>query len=274
MNRIFSSIPLASLFIVLMTIGCSSDPDDPVLIWDIQGDVNLRMIEKIDDRGSSVDFEVNTQDRSFCEDALILNRINVDVQQIDLSIIGVEQGDGCPDPGFSAECTLDLPELTEKNYSVEVKLPRQASVNGILRITDEAYVLDMESNEGIFIPNKTLYKTPETIVFGRYTDNTENQSAFNDFLDIMLLYDPYLEGTRVPLLYEGVYQNFIISISPAPVFDVTLTPLDPRIVGENGYRGFFGGTQEQLIMIINDWRDRWIGSDVQLHLMDAAGNYY
>jgi len=264
-------LTIAVLAVAFM-VSCTSAPDDTLLIWDIEGDVGMELSEQIVDGISSLDLAVNTQDRSFCENATVMHRLSVEDQSMDLDIIGVQQGDGCSDPGFQATTLVDLPELTASNYSILVTLPQHSDVNGLLRITDEAYILDIPTSDGLFLPYQTLFKTPAQLIYGEYIDNTEDKEASNALLEALINYDPYLNGGSPPLLYEGVYQHFVISIGPTSL--VTLTPLNAPLTGPGKHRGFFGGTQEELKTLMDNWRAEWGNEDIELYLRDATGNEY
>jgi len=166
-------------------LACSADPDDVLLIWDIDGALTLELEEVILDDRSHLRFDLITEDFTFCQGATIIQRVNIDNRVMDVRIVGVSQGDGCDDPEDQATSELSLDEIEDGNYNIQLNLSNRQTINGLLAINEDDYQIDFRGNENIILPNSRLQKTPLNLVVAFFEwENGTNADAINNFFDV------------------------------------------------------------------------------------------
>jgi len=261
MDRTFQKI-LAVVVVFWTAFACSSDPDDVLLIWDIDGAITLRLEEVILEDRSHLQFDLLTEDFAFCQGASIVQRVSIDNRVVDVRIVGVSQGNGCSNPEEHAGAILPLDELENGNYNIQLNLSNRLPITGLLALSDDDYKIDFNANQSIIVPNSTLNKTPINlvIVVTEWYDE-ENDEATIDFLNKIS------DNATFRSLPDGIYQHFEIRSGDILLFDNLGLNIDATTAF------LFEGTEEQLSTIHKEWNEDWGDSGI-LKLINAQGTIY
>jgi len=170
--------------VILCTSSCElSELSDPIVVSDVEDEFKIIPWERLSPEGRTFEFRLETLAVQDCKSASISHQLNINGNQISLSIREIDAPKDC-DPGTDpALGVANAGELSPRFYELTIDLKNTVFNEGQLSVFGDRYVIDMESTEGFEIANRELRRVPEQTIWGYVTyPKNEDQGLAEDLL--------------------------------------------------------------------------------------------
>lgn len=245
--------------------GCSFDnTGDPIIVPEVEKEFRVELREQLGPSPRRLQVLLQTVQLQPCINATIAHQLLPAPGLIRIDIAGIELPDNCPPGSAPALDTVQLSELTGNNLFFEVNLKNTISNEGTLRITDEAYTLNLATEKGLVVPHKQLRRIPDYIIWGYVGHSVPSAAGIaGQFVNEIFA------RSASANLQAGNYGHFsvapgtgYITVADSPT-DLTLRPFAFR----------FNGNVDDLRNITEAYRNQY-GALLQIKLLAVTGEVF
>jgi hypothetical protein len=253
---------LPALLLLALLPGCNLSKEDKDTVVSIEPEFTLDFNEKLGTSPSLL-VEVKSIEQESCLNFGIISGIHRASKVMELWIQGIAAPSTC-EPGLSAAfAEVEIGALQAGEYDFAVSLKNAISNKGKLRVNDNLYQLDMETEDGILLNHKELRRIPEYTIWGYVSFNDEEEvgSSPTEFLlnlDSLTTYQP---------LGKGYYGHFDI-LENSELRPSTL-PTKPH------WKTFvrrFDRHLEELQALLETYRNSAVGDKMEIKLFTWQGD--
>lgn len=239
-----------------------SELSDPIIVSDVEDEFEIIPWEKLSPEGRTFEFRMQTLATQDCKNATIRHQLNVNGNQISLSIREIDAPKDC-DPGVQpALAVANAGALSPRFYEVSIDLKNTVFNEGQLSVFGNRYVIDMETTEGFEIAHRELRRVPEQSIWGyiNYGESENKELAEKLIEDIAGI-------SQVRDFASGYYGYFRISSKPDNAITVTGHPNTSNL---KQFIYQYEGKLEELEELTTTYRDRY-GDRLNIQLFTWTG---
>lgn len=253
------AIRFAFLIPLLFIFSCESEEAEPSNT--LGSEIELSMAEYIDLDQRTLILKFLTLEDFPCINYQIKHQVMVDHQTISVVLEKVEAADICLDAIGPASAFIDLGQLSEKEYDLQIQLGESLINQGTLTVSKEAYRMNLNDNQGIELLNPALNRIPAQAVWGmiKYQNEAERQALMSFFDEAM-----DMAGATDKKFAEGEYGYFQVNSEGRIV-----QPLDNQQTSEQVFLYEFSGEKDDLQQVLQQVNTNF--KDVQLRFYNARG---
>lgn len=197
--------------LLLLVMGVSSckveSLDDPIIVPVVDQEFALELWQNLESsRMSPLEVRMYTLEDYECLNTVILSNYLRVGRNLELTLFDILDPEVC-DPGLAPAVGLEeLDNIDEDLYRLDIELQDVVSNLGWLTVTEDAYVIEMETENGISWLQNELRRIPENALWGfvTHTDLSSRQQAealISDLFDLSSASD----------LEDGYYGYYLLS---------------------------------------------------------------
>ncbi|MEM8907762.1 MAG: hypothetical protein AAGD05_07945 [Bacteroidota bacterium] len=193
------------VFLLVLFAACNQSSDDPTVIIDINDELNVYLWEDLRETENLFVFNVETVVNQNCQNYLLDYSLDQTARRASISINRLIAPEDCLPGAAPAHQDINLGILDPGNYEIELNLKNNEIVNtGTLLVSTDEYRIQMDSDHGIIIPQKTLQRMPKDAIWGYIGIHDMNQES--DILgDFQALMDDLTEPADYPSGHYGYF---------------------------------------------------------------------
>lgn len=211
-----------TFFLLLFAVSCKEDKlGDPIIVSNIKKEFYLDIAEILGPAQRSTQFKVQTIEDGECLNGSIDFDFTRQGNRLTVLLNEVVIPEDCI-PGI-APSTADITAgaLSTGFYLFNFNLRSAIKNKGTLVVEDGRYVLELESEEGVILLHKEVYRVPKNFIWGyiAYEDPELSEEAQN-------IYDQLLFHGVDPDLEKGFYGFFTIN-DTEPGMEISEAPEVP-----------------------------------------------
>ena len=253
-------LPAILFTLLLVWSGCQSDESIPDVVVNIDPSFSIEMKETLDtiqQKFGIVAQSVEDQDCLNYGIAYSFDRLNgvISVSLNDL----VPPADCIPGNGPALSEIL-VGYLVNGIFQIELNIKNTVKNLGSLQVSDESYVLEMESMDGILVKSSTLHRIPAQTIWGyvNYEESDYEIPALEFIQEIEELCEPVS-------LEQGEYYHFMINAS-----DEVIISGQPEAPYPNSFIYRYTGTKQSLKDVLENFRSDFPES-LNMKIFTASG---
>jgi len=161
--------------LALLSAGCSLD-SETIIVPDVEDEFYIELSEVFDNGDRSMNWKLRTIEPVDCEGASISFSFKREAGQVlSLSINEILAPSDCDPAEEPARAVVEVGALENEPYPVSVALRETLNQDGVLKVYDQFYQLELESGNGIIPLRDRLYRIPDHTVWG-FIDHQETES--------------------------------------------------------------------------------------------------
>ncbi|MFT4761197.1 MAG: hypothetical protein ACI9XO_003249 [Paraglaciecola sp.] len=226
---------------------------------------NLEMVEDLQNN-RELSFWVRSIELQECVNFTISYNLEKTTSEINIGLNDIIPPSDCIIGNEPAEAELKLGFLPlGRFFSTEFNLKNTVQNKGKLTINTDAYLLELESMDGLGSVTEKLYKVPNNLIWG-YTAYHNDAIAENVATNFQANLS---ELTSEKTLSTGYYGHFSIAEDAALSF--VQNPDFQKVT--TFYYNYFGESQE-LIDLMEDYRSNNNANDIQFKIFTAKGEVF
>lgn len=256
----------ASHFAFLISLLCmfSCESEDAVPSNTLGSEIEMSMAEYIDTDQRTLTLKFLTLKDFPCINYQIRHEVLVDHQAVRIVLEKVEAADVCLDAIGPAAAFVELGQLSEKEYDLQIQLGESIINHGTLSVSKEAYQISLNESQGIQLLKPELNRIPSQAVWGmiKYQDDEKHKKLmefFNEAMDVA--------GATDKKFAEGDYGYFQVSSEGKVV-----QPLEMSDMNEKSFLFDFSGEKEDIQQVLQQVNSHF--DDVQLRFYNARGEEF
>lgn len=163
----YRKILLSCLLLVAFFTSCDKETPSGVIV-DIEDDFYINMFEDISSGTARFQIDLSTIKEQDCLNYAIIYDLDTNVvnRAIELTINDLLEPEDCIEGMTTTHTIIPMPTLASNLYTFNINLKDAIINEGTLRVTDNRYELEMDTDDGIEIVNSTLYKIPRNTIWG------------------------------------------------------------------------------------------------------------
>ncbi len=249
----------------LLLSGCNIFDDGKSKVVEITPEFNVDIFEEL---GQVRQFQIiasSIEDQD-CENYSIDSHSQRSSKSIRISLNDIVFPENCIPGNAPAKSVIPLGFLAnDNNYIFQINLKNTIFNNGMLSVTDRAYVLSMETKDGIVLMRSELLRVPQHVIWGYigFDDAGAVADAPANFISD-------LENLTVPQDFEeGYYGHYSIERNNKLSFP---TQLDFQHLKTFIYH--FEGTDVDLENLLQSFRGSPAGPFMEIKLFNSAGEVF
>ena len=175
-NLIFISI------VLVLLAGCDLNSlKEPIVVAEIEKEFYINLWEKLNPYSNEFELKIETINDKECLNYSIYYALDVDGRQIDVSLDDLSLPSDCISGNGPARSSITIGFLSEPTYDIQIAIQNVVVNKGQLINLSDRFLLSMETEEGIIIPNDELYKVPDHHLWGYVSFEDSHEQAATDF---------------------------------------------------------------------------------------------
>ena len=160
-------------FLVVAFSNCKKTELNPSVIINVEDDFYIDIFENLDDKVFHI--TVKSIQQQDCQNALIDYSLDTsDEDQIVISINDIIEPETCIPGNAPAFVSIPIENVEERSYNIQINLKDVINNKGSLTISNTDYFLGMNTENGIELLHKILYKIPKNTIWGYVGYEEEN----------------------------------------------------------------------------------------------------
>ncbi len=245
---------------IFCTFSCEKDQGDPIIILSVDREFSLNLWENLDTTSAPLEIQLKSIVEQDCLNKTIHTSYDKIGNNLTLTIFEIINPETC-DPGNAPAMGFEsIYGLEEGVYNLNVELQEVVSNTGKLIVNNDNFKIEMNNEVGIKWQQKTLYKVPETALWGYLVYDGETQAAIAlDFVNSLQ------EKGTVFDRSDGYFGHFTVENT-----EITAVYKAPTDVSTQLFIQYYDGVPEVLNTIVNDFRAT-APDGMELHLFDGKG---
>lgn len=248
---------------IIFLVGCKLESiQDPIIVTNIEKEFYINLWEELYPDSRNLRVDIQTLKYQDCLNYTIGFDWEVTDKGFDLSINDIlPPGDCLPGIG-PAIAKIGVGELGNRFFNISIGLGQTVINNGKLIVNNESYTLQMDTEEGIIIPEKILRKVPPKSVWGFVAfQNSEDQLSATGLLSNLRN-----QGEPMPIK-EGKYGYFSF------LDNKLLVSGAPETGQVSSFLISYEGDEKNLQEIVDNFRNQHNGS-VTTSVFTAKGSVF
>ena len=249
--------------VVFALVGCKLESlQDPIIVTNIEKEFYINLWEELHPNSRILRIDLQSIKNQDCLNYSIDYKWNATTSQFDLGINDITPpGDCLPGVG-PAKTQIPVGDLENQIFNVNIGLGETVINEGQLVVTGESYTLQMDTEEGIIIPEKTLRRVPNGSVWGfvAWQDEADQSTADDLLVQLNAL------GTALDLT-EGKYGYFSM------INEQLLVSGAPALGQVSSFALAYNGEEKAIKELVDNFRNSHTGS-VSLKVFTATGEEY
>lgn len=254
--------------LLLLFLSCSvftfnscklNDVDDPTVIVDIDDEFYVEMWEMLSKEAPVFQLRTATITEEACLNYEIAYQIVKRSNRIRASIDDIVQPDDCLPGKASATVDMEVGQVENGLYEFEINLKNSTIVNkGQLIVSDESYIAEMTTTNGIALTKEKLLRVPNLTIWGYLGAENVKPIAADFLVELQEI------STEKDFLV-GDYGHFSIADNNTIDFPVetNFTEIEPFIINYNS-------DLDDLKAILANYRNRY-GTSLDLQVFTWQG---
>lgn len=171
MRIIYSAV--LGLLLAAIGVGCKlSDIEDPIVVSKVEKEFFVEMREQLGPSPRNLSILLRTIKVQDCLNSGIRYDLAEMPSRIRIDIDGIRTPTDCMPGAAPARETIDLDPIAPTLINFDINLKNTVNNQGLLGITQDAYTLDLETEEGLVLVNKQLRRIPDLTIWGYVTYTT------------------------------------------------------------------------------------------------------
>lgn len=244
-------------------VGCKLESlQDPIIVTNIEKEFYINLWEELYPNSRNLRIDLQSIKNQDCLNYTIDYKWEAASNQFDLSINDITAPGDCL-PGIGpATAKIGVGDLENQFFKMKIGLGETVVNEGQLLVNTESYTLQMDTEEGIIIPEKVLRRVPNHSVWGFVAyQNSADQSTASDLLEELRTF-----GTPITLT-EGKYGYFSF------LDDKLLVSGAPETGQVSSFIIEYEGDQKVIKEAVDNFRANHSGS-VSLRVLTATGDIF
>lgn len=187
-------------------VGCKLESlQDPIIVTNIEKEFYINLWEELSPSSRNLRIDLQSIKNQDCLNYSIDYKWNATASQFDLGINDIMPPADCLAGVGPAKTQIVVGDLENQVFNMKIGLGETVINEGQLVVTGETYTLQMDTEEGIIIPEKTLRRVPVASVWGfvAFQDAADQSTADDLLMQLNSL------GTALELK-EGKYGYFSV----------------------------------------------------------------
>ena len=254
--------------LVLMMSCDLNDIDDPRTIINISDEFVVSPWENLDASERQFQLRTETIEPTDCEEATIeMTLISTGNRLYEVSINDIKTPNDCTTGDHIATGAVSFAQLETGDYRLRLNLKEGTVVNeGMLRVTDAVYTVEMNTTHGIRIERNTLLRIPERTLWGQVSfadDATSTQQATRFLEELNQLTEPLDLNQGDYGYFRITSEDEVVIARPAPFSEVS------SFVAKYSME-----STEALTQLVDRYRDETNEEKLEIQLFDWRGKQY
>jgi len=193
------------LFFSLFITACQPDETSPEIRINISDELKVELWEVLSPTQRMLELRVSTLEELDCENYSLSFSLNQTINNSIVSINNIDPPSECIIGQAPASSQIDIGRFQEGDHSIELNLKDSEITNlGLLKVRQNFYELEMESDHGFYLPWKVLNKIPEDLIWGYLTiEGSADQTAILEEFNTKIA--PLVDNI---ILFDGEYGYF------------------------------------------------------------------
>lgn len=244
-------------------VGCKLESlQDPIIVTNIEKEFYINLWEELYPNTRNLRIDLQSIKNQDCLNYGIDYKWNAASSQFDLEINDITPPGDCL-PGIGpANAKIGVGELENQFFKMKIGLGETVVNEGQLVVNGESYTLQMDTEEGIIIPEKVLRRVPNNSVWGFVAyQNSEDQPVASNLLEQLNTF-----GNSIDLT-EGKYGYFSFLDSKLLVSGAPATGQVSSFIIE------YDGDQKAIQEVVDNFRANH-SSSVTLKVLTSSGDIY
>ncbi len=249
--------------VVFALVGCKLESlQDPIIVTNIEKEFYINLWEELYPNSRNLRIDLQSIKNQDCLNYSIDYKWNAASNQFDLAINDIVSPMDCL-PGLGpANAIIDVGDLENQFFKMNIGLGETVVNEGQLLVNSESYTLQMDTEEGIIIPEKVLRRVPNNSVWGFVAyQNSQDLPIASDLLGQLNTFGNPLTLT------EGKYGYFSFLDSKLLVSGAPATGQVSSFIIE------YEGEQKAIQEVVDNFRASHAGS-VTLKVFTSSGDTY
>lgn len=247
----------AFFFIVLIGAGCDLD-SDPIIIPNVEDEFFIELREEFGNGDRDLFWNLSTIESVWCEGAAInFSFLRESSRALSLSINDVSAASDCEPADQPAQSDVEIGPLDQGTYTLQISLRDALSQEGVLRVFDEFFQIDLEEVNGVVALRERLYRIPDQSVWG-FVDHKGEEELINA---ASLFLEDLEEITQGRLLSNGHYGYFESGSNGAEItFTDAVTTSQTLLTFQRG----FNENKAAIVDLIEHYRMSYPALNIQV----------
>ncbi len=253
---------LISVALLWCASGCkTSEIDDPIIVPQVEKEFFLEMREQPGASPRPLRIDLRTVKVQDCVNTSIRYDLLELPSRYRLDIHGIQSPADCIPGAAQARESAVMPSAPNGLYGFDVNLRSIISNQGILKVFDDFYILEMNTEEGLVIANKQLRRIPDFTIWGyvAYSAPSMGAVATNFVNDVSAI-------SNVASFPPGYYGHFTIPSGGGQI-SINGSPAD---LTTRSFVHRYSGNIDDLRSLVNAYRSAH-GALIQIKLQTITG---
>jgi hypothetical protein len=234
--------------------GCKLADEDKETIITVDPEFTIDLFEKL---GTTPEFQfkLKTIESTECQNDTINYTSQRLATKLTLSVNRIQEAPDCIPGNQPAEASAGFGNLGNGSYFVEIGLKNTIINKGKMIVSDQAYLLDMESNDGFEIVRSELNRVPRRMIWGylAYQDKNAVGDLPSQFLADLTAISQSLILSKGYFAHFEIDENNLLKLPvppPFPYFKTFYFRFDGNLQDiEQLLRNYRGGTTADLMEV-------------------------
>ena len=157
-------------FVALLLFCCNAcdleSLDEPIIVTNVEKEFNIDLWEQLGANSRSVQLLIETIAQEDCTNYSIAHQINRNNVTLDVSLNEIMAPQDCNEGQGPALATVNLGELSNGFYSLNIDLKNTVFSKGQIVIREKEITVNMNSEEGIRFIRTSILRVPENFIWG------------------------------------------------------------------------------------------------------------
>ena len=244
-------------------VGCKLESlQDPIIVTNVEKEFYINLWEELYPNARNLRIDLQSIKNQDCLNYTIDYKWEANSNQFDLEINDITPPADCL-PGIGpANAKIGVGDIDNQIIKMRIGLGDAVINEGQLVVNSEAYTLQMDTEEGIIIPEKVLRRVPNNSVWGfvAYQDSADQMTASDLVIQLSSFGDPIA-------LKEGKYGYFSF------LDNKLLVSGAPETGQVSGFIMAYDGDEKAIQEVVENFRTQHTGS-VSLKVLTSTGSIY
>jgi len=220
-------------------------------------EIELSMTEFIDADQRILTLKFLTLKDFPCINNRIKYETTVDQQTVSIVLEKVEEAEVCLDAIGPASAFIELGQLDEKEYDLQIQLGESIIKHGTLAVTKDAYLIHLDDEAGITLLNPALNRVPAQTVWGTIKyENQDSKKLLNFFDEAM-----DIAGATDKKFAEGDYGYFRVNSDGS----IVQTNEQQKELDEQAFLYDFSGKSEDIKQVLQQLNANFQNAHVRFY---------
>ena len=249
--------------VVFVLVGCKLESlQDPIIVTNVEKEFYINLWEELYPNTRNLRIDLQSIKNQDCLNYTIDYKWEAAANQFDLSINDITPPADCL-PGIGpAAAKIGVGDLENQFFKMKIGLGETVVNEGQLLVNGESYTLQMDTEEGIIIPEKVLRRVPNNSVWGFVAyQNSADQSTASALLGELRTF-----GNPISLT-EGKYGYFSFLDNKLLVSGAPETGQVSSFIIE------YEGDQKAIKEVVDNFRANHAGS-VSISVLTSTGEIF